>query len=380
MRRFIFFIVLLAAVIAGIYAFAGNAETQQSNDVGTTTSPAQESAVQQAVNDMSLRDKIASLLILHVAGTSTSTLDAFVSRYHPGGLILMEDNIPYSISALKAETNAIQEEAPEQFPLFIATDQEGCTVRRLKSDTYPCPKELGKEPIANTETAFRERSELLAQGGINLNFGIVADVTSDPKSFIFPRVFGGDPSQVAPRIAAAVRGTEGITFSTLKHFPGHGETEDDSHKTVPSVDISKSEWESRDAPSFKAGIDAGADFVMFGQLAYTAVDSEPATLSKKWHTILANELGFKGISITDDMLMLQESGDPQFADPVKNAVDALNAGNTMLLYVTDHGPGTNLDVNTLIDGIVAAVENGELPERVIDADVIKTLSVRASLK
>lgn len=327
---------------------------------------------------MSLKDKIADLLILHVPGTDPATLASYVRQYHPAGLIFMGDNIPATKAELKAETAAIQ--STTNIPYFISTDEEGCTVKRLSSDTFACPHELGSDPVASTTSAFRSRSILLKSVGINLNFGIVADITSDPNSFIYPRVFSGDPHTAGDRVAAAVSGSKGETLSTLKHFPGHGETEENSHITIPSTNVPKEQWSQTDAVPFKEGIDAGADVLMFGQLTYAAVDTQPASLSKTWHDIATKELGFKGLMITDDMFMLQESGDPAYADPVKNAVAALNAGNDLLLYVNNHGQGTDMDVSALVDGIAAAVQSGELPQSSIDAKVKKVLAERLYLK
>jgi beta-N-acetylhexosaminidase len=131
---------------------------------------------------------------------------------------------------------------------------------------------------------------------------------------------------------------------------------------------------------FKAGIDAGADLVMFGHLRYSAVDTVPASLSKKWHTILRNTLGFKGLAITDDMIMLQNSGDGAYMDPVSNAVSAIEAGNDLLLFVLDHGdPASQIDPNTLIDGVVAAVQRGQMSESVINDHARAVLGVRHSI-
>jgi len=337
---------------------------------------------------MSLRDKVSSLLMLRYPGTDASAIRAFVDTFHPGGLILMGDNVPTPVGGLTALTAAIQTDPA--LPLLIATDQEGDTVKRIESDDTPGAEELRDEPPAATKAAFAERAALLKSLGINLNFGIIADVTADPKSFIYPRVFGTTPAASAARVTQAVLGEHGTVLSTLKHFPGHGETEANSHTTVPDTSVSFDDWLKRDAPSFEAGIAAGAEFVMLGQLSYDAVDTAPATLSAKWHEILRKQLGFTGVIITDDMLMLQHSGRPDLADPVANAVRSLAAGSTMLLYVLQPDPETKqldprnpdmLDLKpaALIDGIVSAVESGKLSEKTVDAAALRLLELRHSL-
>ena len=338
--------------------------------------------VLEAVNNMSLRQQLASLLILHTPGADPAALETFAKTYQPGGLILMGDNIPDNAADLTALTATIQQQATS-YPLLLATDEEGCTVKRLPWDTFACAPSLKASAVEQTKQAFRQRSQMLKDAGVNLNFGIVADVTADPQSFIFPRVFGGDPQSVADRVSAAVQGTEDLTLSTLKHFPGHGETPADSHTTIPTIGISKAAWLKTDAVPFAAGVKTGADVVMFGHLIYANVDSQPASLSKRWHDILSQELGFKGIAITDDLIMLQQSKEPQYQNVTANVVAALNAGNQLVLLVTDHNaknqPETLIDINKLLDGLEAAVRTGSLDSGLVKQDAFRVMAMRATL-
>ena len=119
---------------------------------------------------------------------------------------------------------------------------------------------------------------------------------------------------------------------------------------------------------------------MFGHLAFPAVDAAPASLSTTWHDVLRRDLGFDGISVTDDMLMLQASGDPRLADPYANAVAALAAGNDALLYVFPADPATvGIDVTTLVATLVAAVDSGVIPQARVDESALKLLTFRRSL-
>jgi beta-N-acetylhexosaminidase len=328
--------------------------------------------------NMSLRQKVSSLLILHSPGTNATNIKNFLETYEPGGLILMGDNIPETAEGLKSLTAELQ--ANKSLPYLFAVDEEGGVVRRVVDDTYPAAIDLSNLPASATQTAFKDRSALLFTSGLNLNFGIVADVTNNPNSFIYSRVFGGDPTLVGERVAAAVTASKGLTLSTLKHFPGHGETDDDSHVSIPTTDTSLANWQLRDMPPFQMGIQVGANVVMFGHLRYSSVDSAPASLSTIWHDILKNQLGFNGLTVTDDMIMLQNSGETQYDDPINNAVSALQAGNTMLLYVLGaDSTVSGVSINDLIDGIVAAVQDGRLKLSVINNDVRKVINVRHSL-
>jgi beta-N-acetylhexosaminidase len=333
-----------------------------------------EAYARQRLANLTLRQKVASLFMLHTPGADPAALRGYVDRYGVGGMILMGDNIPSTPAELAAQTAAMTASDPGLPPL-IGVDEEGGDVTRLGWDDQPGADTLRAQDPAATRDAFARRATLLKQAGISVNFGTVADVTADPASFIADRVLGTDPGAAAARVAASVTGERGTVLSTLKHFPGHGESEADSHRAVPSTAVSKQDWSTRDAPPFQAGISAGAELVMFGHLAYTQVDAAPASLSAAWHRILTDELGFRGASITDDLRMLQDTGLPQYQDPGENAVQAIAAGNTMVLDVLPAGG----DPDALIDAVVTAVQQGRIPVARIDTDALKLLEMRRSL-
>jgi beta-N-acetylhexosaminidase len=221
---------------------------------------------------------------------------------------------------------------------------------------------------------------LLASVGVNVNFGIVADVTADPRSFIYSRTLGDSGAESAVRVTAAVTAEQVSVASTLKHFPGHGRSADDSHLAIPVSGVGAEEWRASDATPFSAGIEAGAQFVMFGHLLFPAVDAVPASLSVTWHDVLRQDLGFEGIAITDDLLMLQASGDPRWSDPYANAVAALAAGNDALLYVFPADPASvGIDLATLAGTLVQAVDSGVVAQAQLDASALKLLMFRRAL-
>jgi beta-N-acetylhexosaminidase len=368
-------VLAIVVTVIGLVVSAPSGKNNSNNDSGEPSVPVSQSYVDKQLETMTLRQKVASLLILHTPGADAVTLENFLKTYQPSGLIFMADNIPSTIDQLATTTKQLQ--SNQSLPYFLAVDEEGGVVKRLAADTYPAAADLKDQSIDATASAFKQRSNLLKQVGLNLNFGIVADVTDDSNSFIYPRVFGGDPASVSGQVSAAVKASKGLTLTTLKHFPGHGETEANSHTSLPVTGVSLDQWQQHDMPSFQSGVSAGADVVMFGQLIYSSVDSNPATLSAKWHEILKDKLGFTGLTITDDMIMLQDSGDSRYSDPVANAVAALKAGNTMLLFVLSHdNSASNIDPNSLIDGIVAAISDGRLSQDLINQDVQHVLSVR----
>ena len=158
-------------------------------------------------------------------------------------------------------------------------------------------------------------------------------------------MLGTDPASASDRVAAAVTGERDVVQSTLKHFPGHGAAPGDSHTSIPTAPLTIDEWRAGPALPFAAGIGAGAELVMTGHLAYPAVDPAPASLSPEWHRILRDELGFDGVIVTDDMLMLQRNEQPEFADPGENAVRAVEAGSDLLLYVLPADPSELTSMN-----------------------------------
>ncbi|MGO4535446.1 glycoside hydrolase family 3 N-terminal domain-containing protein [Leifsonia sp. 2MCAF36] len=374
---------LLSGVLSGCVAAATGARSSATASATASASGAPgptptvdpvEAYARQRLANQTLRQKVAGLFMLHVPGTDPAALRGFVDRYGLGGVILMGDNIPASPAELAAQTAALKASDPALPPL-IGVDEEGGDVTRLPWDDQPGAPTLRSLDPSATQAAFARRATLLRDAGISVNFGTVADVTTDQDSFIADRVLGTEAQGAAARVAASVTGERGTVLSTLKHFPGHGESEADSHHAVPSTAVTKPDWSTRDAPPFRAGIDAGAEFVMFGHLSYTQVDAAPASLSAAWHRILTDELGFRGVSITDDLRMLQDTGLPQYQDPGENAVQAIAAGNTMVLDVIPTGS----DPNALIDAVVTAVQNGRIPMAQIDAAALELLRLRHSL-
>lgn len=364
---------ITCAVVAGCGGSSSspsNSPTQPPSTPPTTTQLAQE-----RWESMDLEEQAASLLMLYYPGTDAGATAEFVREIQPGGLVLMGDNIPADEATLADSIESWNAEAAH--PLLIGIDEEGGTVTRLPSDTFPAAPQLRDGTPANTRAAFTDRGQLLHDLGITVNFGVIADVTDDPSSFIWPRVLGSTPEAASENVAAAVEGEGGSVSSTLKHFPGHGLAAGDSHISIPTSDIALDEWRESAAPPFAAGIDAGAEFVMIGHLRFPEVSDQPASLSPEWHKILRDELGFDGIIITDSMSMLLDSGEPQYADPVQNAVDSLAAGSTMVLMVA---PGTTENAHALVDGIASAVQSGEIDQDTFDSAGILLMEQRLELE
>lgn len=326
---------------------------------------------------VSLEDRIRSLIMVHIAGRDSQVIHAAVGRIRPGGLIAMGDNIAAEVAGTAqlfgdAETMGV--------PLLLAVDQEGGSVIRIPQDTFAAGSELQGASAVNIEEVFSQRANLVKSSGLNTNFGVVADFTNNPDSFIFPRVLATTPDSAAVAVSAATAGERGKVLTTLKHFPGHGATSQNSHFSLPMVGTGIEEWRAREALPFQAGIDAGAELVMLGHLVFTAVDSQPASLSTQWVSVLRSEMDFDGIIITDDLRMLEDSGIPALSDPAVNSVSALQAGVSMLLFV---GPSSVEELVPFIDSVVAevsrAVSRGELSEDALTSEAARVLAARRDL-
>ncbi|KZE94273.1 Beta-hexosaminidase [Agromyces sp. NDB4Y10] len=370
------------AVLAGCSAPAPASPTP--SEAVTTPSPTPTPTPQTAeewatdrVSGMTLDERAASVLMLHAPGTDPAAMRALLDE-GIAGVILMGDNMPGDEASLAALTADLQHD-PDAATL-IGIDQEGGIVSRIDWDPAPGPADVRAEPPQAAQEAFAARAAALSAAGVNVNFGIVADVTADPASFIFDRVLGTDPAGAGERVAAAVAGERGTVASTVKHFPGHGAAPGDSHVSVPSAPLTLDEWRAGPALPFAAAIDADVELVMTGHLAYPAVDPAPASLSPEWHRILREELGFDGVVVTDDMLMLQHNQLPEYADPGENAVRALAAGGDLLLYVLPADPGEfGISVDGLVASISEAVASGRIPEARLDEAATRVLELRREL-
>lgn len=258
-------------------------------------------------------------------------------------------------------------------PFLIGTDQEYGVVTRVTDGVTILPSALAAGAAGDpklTEAAWRAAGAELAAMGINIDFAPVADVLATRSTVIGSRSFGADPKLAAAQVGGAVRGLQASgVAATLKHFPGHGHSADDSHKDLPVLTQSAAALQSGAWPPFSAGFDAGAMAVMSGHLDAQAIDpGTPATFSHKLLTdVLRGQLGFKGVVITDGMNMPPAK---RWA-PGEAAVRALNAGNDLILMTPNVGQA--------YDGLLAALRGGSLPRaRLVDA-VTRILTMKFRL-
>ncbi|MGC4814635.1 glycoside hydrolase family 3 protein [Micromonospora sp. DT228] len=375
---------------------------------GPAPTPAGDPAARAAalVATLSDEDLVGQVLMPYAYGDSATKVSAgsaagnqalagvdtpadMIAKYRLGGLILVGFSADDPTKGNQETTNV---DNPKQVhdltsglraaagrlaagpaPLLVGTDQEYGVVTRVTDGVTVLPSALAAGAAGDpklTETAWRAAGAELAAMGINIDFAPVADVLATRSTVIGSRSYGADPKQAAAQVGGAVRGlqAEGVA-ATLKHFPGHGHSADDSHQDLPVLTQSAATLQSGAWPPFTAGIDAGAMAVMSGHLDARAIDpGTPATFSHKLLTdVLRGQLGFKGVVITDGMNMPPAKRWP----PGEAAVRALNAGNDLILMTPNVGQA--------YDGLLAALRGGSLPRARLVEAVTRVLTMKFRL-
>ena len=227
-----------------------------------------------------------------------------------------------------------------QIPLFVATDQEGGWIRHVKGDTSITPGNMaigaGGYPVDSWKTSYYISREIKALG-INMNFAPTVDLFTDHDSTIIgTRSFGDDPDKTGILGAAFVSGSEAAgVIPTAKHFPGHGDTSLDSHGRLPVINIDFETFKTRELVPYLYLIKEKVPAIMSGHLSFPQIETSgaPASLSYYFLTeLLRNQLGYEGLIITDDMMMV---GATVYAGTMSNAFKmALDAGNDIILSST----------------------------------------------
>ena len=301
----------------------------------------------------------------HVFGGTEAAPDVLLDA-HYGSVTLGQ---PLAAASL---LNRLQAIAP--YPLLNTADFEtGAGFRLEGATTFPRNMAFG---AAGDEQLAHEAGRITAEEsraiGVQVNFGPVVDVNNNPRNpVINTRSYGEDPALVGRLGSAYVRGLQdGGMIATLKHFPGHGDTDVDSHLGLPIINDPRSSLEETEFPPFKAAIAAGAGAVMTAHIEMPALDpapNTPTTLSRPIVSgVLRHDLGFDGLIYTDSMGM---AGVTQLHKPGEAAVLAIKAGNDVVLHSPDDGAA--------FAAIKAAVQAGEIPQAQIDRSVERILRAKA---
>ena len=357
---------------------------EQAADVETESAPVVESEpapvskAEKLLAEMSLREKVLQLFIVfpeQLTGQTSSVTAAGdavregLQRYPVGGILFDRGNMK-SREQLLALLGDMQ--SFSKIPMLMTCDEEGGRVNRLMGAVgtpYVGPMLSYRDKGADTA---KQNAVTIAGGltscGFNMDFAPVADVWSNPDNKVIGnRAYSTDYAQAAELVRAAVEGFhEGGVACTLKHFPGHGDTYEDSHNGLARVYRTWKQLETAELKPFRAGIDAGADAVMVGHLIVGEIDPQPATVSHVIVTdMLRNELGFDGVIITDS---LQMDAITKHYGAGEVALLALEAGVDILLAPDN--------LSAAAQAVISATENGRLTEARLNESVLRILNLK----
>lgn len=330
---------------------------------------AQRQWVDSTYSNLSLEEKIGQLFMIDVftskSDTELESLQSLIKSNHIGGVIFSKGN-PYRQAQF---TNKIQTE--NKIPLLVGMDAEWGLAMRLDS-TYAFPWNMTLGAIQDTSIVRKVGHQIGKHSkrlGVHINFAPVADINTNPNNpIIGNRSFGETKGIVISHSVALMRGMHkaGI-LSSAKHFPGHGDTEQDSHKTLPSINFSEKRIRDIELMPFQALIDEGVSSVMVAHLNIPSLESQknlPSSLSSKIVSdLLKGELGFNGLIITDALNMKGVSNSS--STPGEVDLEAFKAGSDILLIPED--------VPKSISIIKEAILKGEITNKRLAASVKKIL-------
>ncbi|MBT2653167.1 MULTISPECIES: beta-N-acetylhexosaminidase [Oceanobacillus] len=332
------------------------------------------------VEEMSLDEKIGQMIVGGIDGTeiNNETKD-MIEHYHIGGVILFTDNIESKTQTVNLMNDMKKVNENNPYPLLLGVDEEGGSVTRMPEEITSLPPSgsIGKEQ--DQELAF-EVGTLLGkqmQGlGFNLDFAPVLDVNSNPDNpVIGDRSFGDNPDIVSDMGIQTMKGiqSEGI-ISVVKHFPGHGDTSEDSHLELPKVDKSLKELLEVELVPFEKAISNGADVVMTAHILLPQMDATyPASMSENMITgLLRDDMGFNGVVISDDLTMGAITENFRIEEA---AIQSVKAGSDMILIA--HHPNA---VTSVHEALKAAVENGDISEVNINESVERIIHLKRKYK
>src|SRR5271165_3988972 len=376
---------LLLAFVLSTTAFAKD-KYQRPGPIHLT--PNGEKWAEKTLHKLTLEEKIGEVFMiwcrasfLNVENPEYLQFREAIQKYHVGSFAMtVHVDGPYLLRSEPYEAaellNRLQSDS--KLPLLFAADFErGLPMRLMGATVFPHAMAFGGDGKLEDAEAFgRITAEESRAIGIHWNFFPDADVNSNPVNpIINTRSFGEDPKQVGDLVAAYIKGAhEGGMLTTVKHFPGHGDTATDSHLGVASVNGDHAHLDSIELPPFRRAIEAGVDSVMVAHVTVPALDSDPnhvATISPAIVSgLLQTQMGFKGLIVTDalDMAGLTHL----FSNNIgRAAVEAFKAGNDLLLIPADFPASYN--------AMLQAVQSGEISRERLNTSVLKILKIKGRL-
>lgn len=325
----------------------------------------------EMIANMTLEEKVGQMFMPRAPLENAQEM---VSKYHLGGYILFARDFEGKTKEEVINNIASYQNASE-IPMLIGVDEEGGTVNRISKfkefrDTpFASPQEIYKSSgFLGIEEDTITKAEFLKSFGINVNFAPVADVSTNPDDYIYARSFGENANLTSKYVETVVIAMkESNIASVLKHFPGYGNNVD-THKGMSIDNRSYETFLESDFLPFISGIKSGADIILVSHNIVNSMDPDnPASLSKKVHEILRDDLGFTGVIITDDLHM---DAIKDYIGNTESAVKAILAGNDLICTT---------DFETQIPAVIEAVKAGTISEEQINESVYKILKLKSNL-
>lgn len=327
--------------------------------------------VERMMRKMSVRDKVGQLFIINYGHyTPEGEIEQMIKKDRIGGLIIMEDEMVHYANRM----NAFQQQS--RVPLVISIDGEwGASMRFDTLTQFPRNMQLGA--LSNTDMVYkvgRAMADQFRRVGVHINYAPTIDVNNNPKNpVIGQRSFGDNPEKVAKYGAALIRGMQdGGVWTSAKHFPGHGDTDVDSHKALPTLPFDRARLDAIELYPFQEAINQDVWMVMVGHLNVPALDPTgmPSSLSYPIVTkLLKEEMGFKGIVVTDALGM---KGVSTYMPAEMVPLASFKAGSDMLLMPAK-------DWHRSIRNVIKAVKSGEISRERLDESVRKVLKMKQQL-
>ena len=355
---------------------AGGRSARPATVAGPVAPPAQTDSVASLLATLTVRQQIGQLIIPWLSGNYTALDDSlfqtaarWVDSLQVGGVIVSVGS-PFDIAA---KLNALQRRS--RLPLLVSADLEwGAGMRVVGATAFPQIMAAGA--TGDPRDAYQIGAAAAVEGravGIHVNFAPDADVNNNPANpIINVRSFGEDPRSVSRLVTEYVRGLhDHAMLATLKHFPGHGDTQTDSHLGLPVITAGYARLDSLELVPFRAGIAAGADVVMSAHIAFPAFTGtdEPGTLSPAVLTgLLRDSLRFGGLVVTDALTM---GGIVAQYGAGEASVRAFLAGSDLLLMPADP--------DSAMEAMTAAVASGRIPRERLTASVRRVLEIKRRL-
>lgn len=326
------------------------------------------------INKMTIEEKIGQMLCFSFHGTTyNEQLKFLVEDNHIGNIIHFARNITDRLQVTKLN-HEIKKHA--KYPMFISIDQEGGMVRRVVDEmTYiPGAMAFSSCDLSNIYEINYKAGLDLKSMGFNVNYAPVGDINNNPLNpVINSRSYSDNPDVVSKAVVLAAKGfQDAFVLPTVKHFPGHGDTNVDSHLGLPVVSKTIEEMKNLELIPFIDAINSGLDGIMVSHILYDKIDEKyPSSLSKKViHDLLLDELGFSGLVTTDSLTMKAIWGKYEVEEIVLNSI---NAGNDVIVFC---GGAETVDQSKVIEAFKKLVNDGKITEERINKSIEKIIRLK----